>query len=878
MTKRIIFFGFLLLWMAVESQAQNLQFFRKDGGSVKYDATGVDSLYLNKSEGTITLYFSDGSRENIPAEETDSVVIYDETRSILSTLRQKGNYSTFLRLVQEDAYWTDQMNGATDLTVFAADDDSWQRFFAENANRLSPDPWHTATSYEALTAEQKNALLAAAIVAPQKIADTAGIGGSDDKLRVQSATKLAEVWTPILTPAYCDKYGITETDRTIISGTSSSAPWMAGNSFVEADIACGNGWLEQMAAPLKPLGTMADVIHENGNTDIFAYIMDLVVKDPDLSYPIKFDPAWAGYHDELLPEQDMAAMFVPSDKTMWSYFTEGAGQALLTAKPTSKEELIQQIDGISPSVLSALIRNGFMRSFAYTVPSKWSLLRDEAMQPLFDDVNKAKAKLDTCLLANNGMVYVMDQSFMSADYKSVTAPAYISSSCMIMKSAIYSGAIGVPDFMNLNYDAYLKVPQQDITFFLPPDSALAYYYDPISMKGRTPRVIVFQFTSGSFPVKVKVYNYFSPYRTGGEIGTIGGPLPGSLGTCSNEEVINRLKDILYSHTIVNDGTQDIHSRNEYYRTFGGDVVKVVRDASGKIVGAKGTFQLENERQGINTGTRGVTECVVTNSYESLTNGQTYALDAPLVPTYRSLWSIMTNDADRHFANEDGFGGETPYSEFYKLCAADSYQNLIVGCGLVDGNLTSSQMKTALKKYVTFINDKGLDFNLSYLLGNTPFTAYIPTNEAVQRAIAQGLPTWEEISEDFNSHSSDGMLTSFEDSLRIAEKIMILTDVVKAHFHYGLAIADQEPFRKEYKSLWIDRETMVSPKVTVNCTGNGNMSVTDWKGHTFDITDNKNVFVRDYTCSSSPIGSSMRGITINAYRPGVVHQINGVLGF
>ena len=79
------------------------------------------------------------------------------------------------------------------------------------------------------------------------------------------------------------------------------------------------------------------------------------------------------------------------------------------------------------------------------------------------------------------------------------------------------------------------------------------------------------------------------------------------------------------------------------------------------------------------------------------------------------------------------------------------------------------------------------------------------------------------------------------------------------------------------SLWIDRETMVSPKVTVNCTGNGNMSVTDWKGHTFDITDNKNVFVRDYACSSIPRGS-MTGITINAYRPGVVHQINGVLGF
>ena len=256
----------------------------------------------------------------------------------------------------------------------------------------------------------------------------------------------------------------------------------------------------------------------------------------------------------------------------------------------------------------------------------------------------------------------------------------------------------------------------------------------------------------------------------------------------------------------------------------------MRDASGRIIGAKGTFQLENERNGIINETPGATGCKVTDSYESLSNGQTYTLDAPLVPTYRSLWSMMTNDADRHRSEEDGFGGETPYSEFYGLCSADAYYDIIIGCGLVDGNLSARERQSALKKYITFISDKGLDYNLSYLTGNTPYTAYIPTNDAVRRAITQGLPTWEDIYEDYHSHCKPAIneetgepyyddegnpeytdqLSTYADSIRIAEKIMILTDVVKAHFHYGMAIADQEPFQKEYKSLWVDKETLTSP--------------------------------------------------------------------
>ena len=875
----------LLMGMHTGSRAQVFQVFEKNIKATKFQAANVDSISHNDTDGLTTIHLKNGNKQTFPKAETDSIVWYDPTNSILSKLQQGyfTQYPNFLHLLRDCGNefpnwrdrWTDYLNGVIDLTVFAANDEAWQRFFAENAKLPASNPWHTATSYDALTPDQKQTLLASALMSDRKISEM----GKQGILRLKSLTS-ADVWTPVLTPEYCALNSITEEDQRIICGALITTPWMPGVDITNVDVACTNGYLEQVSVPLTPLATMADIIHNNGKTNIFAHIIDCIQRNQSTDpygYGLKFDPSWAGYYYEMPPEKDMAAMFVPSDRTLWRYFTEGAGQIFLKvyyakegtadaipyAKPTTQDELLQQLDSIPADVLSIFVKQIMMRSFAGSVPSKMISLKDDAMEQMFyaEDIDK----LENCLLACNGAVYIMDKVYGPADFTSVTAPAFVSYINRIIKSAIYG------DFMNLNYYTYLKAPQQDITFFLPSDEALGYYYyDPISMKSRTPRVIKFSYVGGSFPVKLQFYNYYCPYnKDKGQVGTIGNLIPGTS-LYTNSEVTNRLQDILYNHTIVNDGTQDIHSRNEYYRTFGGDVVKVERDASGNIIAAKGTFQLENERLNIVSETPGVTECKVEDSYESLSNGQTYTLNAPLVPTYRSLWSIMTNDADMAEWIE-GMGGNTPYSEFYKLCAAD--EDVIVGCGLVDEWLSPSQSKSALKQFKTFISDNGLDYNFAHLSGNTPYTAYIPTNEAVQAAIAQGLPTWNDIRKDYQNNCS-----TYADSVRIAGKIMTLTNVIKAHFHYGMAIADQEPFQKEYKSLYLDEQTLVSPKVKVNCIGSGKMTVTDWNGHTFNITNNKNVFVRDYTCSDSPINRAMKGITMNGYRSGVVHQIDGVLGF
>ena len=1009
---KILALAALLLGMAAEGQAQVFQVFQKDGRAPKFQAAAVDSLSHNNAEGLTTIHLKDGKKETFQKAATDSIVWYDPTNSILSTLRQKAGYTLFLRLVQESEWWTDMLSGATDLTVFAADDNAWQRFFAENAKLPSPNPWRTATSYEALTADQKRALLYTAISAGSvnraDLIRTKSLAAGLEALEHLSGSEVpihynpAEKWywerfhevnggkgiwlasdssfryTSFFTPEKLKTFNVTETDLSIIF--PAKAPQMAnGVDILQQDISATNGTILGVASPLVPLQSMADVIRTNGKTNIFSHILDLFsapfyspvltesykkmypeftdsiftkryfsynnystkggyvwhdsygrpmlfepgplgtyqrynpyknVNSYDNAPGLRFDPGWAGYYDEVAPEKDMAAMFVPSDEALWHYFTKGAGQALILTyyantgtpneipytAPTNYDELYRQIDCIPVSTMASIfVNNNMMRSFTGSVPSKWGKLTDEAMEPLFDDVDKAVSQLDTCLLANNGMVYVMNRVNMPADFSSVTAPAYASKTNLIMQSAIYD------DYMNLNYHIYLKAPQQDITLFLPSDSALYYYYDPISMKSRTPRAIEFYYVGGSFPIKLRLRNYYSPYNTSGpddpNLGTIGNMIPGSS-LYTNNEVTDRLKDILYNHTIVNDGTQDIHSRNEYFRTFGGDVVKVVRDASGNIIGAKGGFQMENERLGIANDTPGITECKVNRSYESLSNGQTYSLAAPLVPTWRSLWSLMSNDQDQAQYGKEGFGGETPYSEFFKLCAADAYETEIIGCGLVDGNLSWVQRESALKKYKIFIKDNGLDYNFSLLSGNTPYTAFIPTNEAVRKAIAQGLPTWDDIYEDYRSHCQpyiddetgepvvdyDGeieysdQLKSIEDSIRISEKIMMLTNFVKAHFCFGMAIADQEPFRSEYTSLAYDRNIELFQKLIVDCKGGQQMTVTDWNGNTVNVTAGKNVFVRDYTCSSSPVNVAMKGIQMNSHRSGVVHLIDGVLGF
>jgi uncharacterized surface protein with fasciclin (FAS1) repeats len=219
-----------------------------------------------------------------------------------------------------------------------------------------------------------------------------------------------------------------------------------------------------------------------------------------------------------------------------------------------------------------------------------------------------------------------------------------------------------------------------------------------------------------------------------------------------------------------------------------------------------------------------------------------------------------------------------------------------------------------------VADNGLDFNVQFF-NNYRYTIFVPTNNAVKQAIADGLPTWEEIYEDYHSHCKPYLdengnpridpngdieytdeLISYEDSMRIQAKITYLTNFVRYHFADNSIFADKTTLApSEMVTSSYDKELELFCKLHVERKDNGSgtdLRVCDdvtWKknGNSMDgtspqpfvtlnvaaddgVTDVRNILARDISCSSTPKNVSMNKITISSSSAAVIHSIDGYL--
>lgn len=703
----------------------------------------------------------------------------------------------------------------------------------------------------------------------------------------------------------------------------------------EKDIVCENGYINITDGVIRPLPNMAEIIRTNGKTQIFSHILDRfcapyynesvtrayknlhedftdsifskryismlsvnkepLTKDPyddpfrdsDGEPALKFDPGWNSFSDEVTANEDMAAMFVPSDRVMKEYFSRGGGGWELietycdpNASHETLDDLFRNIDNIPMSTIQSLVNIIMFRSFSGSVPSKMLSLKDDANEQIFYEEDKAR--IDTALLGCNGVVYIMDKVYGPADYTSVAAPAYISKKNLIMRWAIYNGekqSADNPDFMGLNYYAYLKAMRSNFTLFLPSDDAMNFYYDPISLKTRRPRVLEFSYkqisSNTEIPVKVQAFRYNT---TTGEKGSA--YIGASNVTIDQTETINRLKDILESHTIVHDGSNPIDNQDEYYLTKNGSAVQVIRDGStpsgdkpgSDIKKVLGGFQIENQVAGITNGSLGSNSCNIIQYYKK-DNGQTLTLDAPIIPTSKSVYNILGN-IDLRYA-------ENPFENFFQLC--QTREEIVRACGLVDEKLSASQQASTMKKYNIFVKDNGIDYNVQFF-NNYRYTVLVPTNEAVQNAINNGLPTWEEIEEDFNNCKNENdQLTTTTDSLRLQAKITYLLNFIRCHFADNSLFVDKsERSKQDFVTASFDSESGTFVKISLwreQEGGETKLKAKDsYKDDVLTVTDKKNIMARDVSLTKAIDASttSLNGISIDASSFAVIHQINGVL--
>ncbi|MBQ6966011.1 MAG: fasciclin domain-containing protein [Bacteroidaceae bacterium] len=623
----------------------------------------------------------------------------------------------------------------------------------------------------------------------------------------------------------------------------------------------------------------------NGNT----------VFDDKSNKPLPYDPGWNTYmtDSKTEKERDMAAIFCPTDKKLMEYFfsSEGGGRFLvkayapdllnqITENTTDLDLVYQAIDQIPRSTIRALLNNLMKESFISTVPSKFETIKNSAQDAMFDEqYDYHRDNILGVLLANNGVIYMMDEVTTPAEYAAVSAPAYVETDKHIFNWAVQSASLGgIPT----NYYAYLLAMSSRFSFFVPNDENF-WYIDPLSFYSPTVeasssgtvligRAYNYTWDTTNSRPRVASYQYRYDITTGtGEIGQI--VSTENVGeTCYG----NRLKDMLETHTVIHEDNTEITGIDEtqtgvecaqhYYITKNNAVLYVdnaERRTNGMTV--KGGWQIYNntERSVIGFDDKSAQ----TNGYG---NGFAYMIDQPLIPTIESIYSVLYNNSD--------------FSTFFDLCQTDAEVLKEIG-------ITST---TDQAKYTIFVNNKGLPCydkttgnivnsatNVRFF-NNYRYTVYVPTNAAMDAAKAAGLPTWQDIRDYLELDLEDDQKTDLtqeqEDARNLKAKAMVTTIVnfVKNHFQDNSVFADASPVAAtQYETATINSETGVYSKIQVSSSGNGSLSVTDANGKTCNITNNKNIIARDYITNgnSNPISC-----TITSSSSAVIHGIDGVLDY
>lgn len=644
-------------------------------------------------------------------------------------------------------------------------------------------------------------------------------------------------------------------------------------------------------------------LYSDANTDPKGNPTGNTVFNTNSNKPLPFDPGWNQYKSDAQTdkEQDMAVIFCPTDDKLMNYFFSqaGGGRFLVKAyapdlvdkineKTTDLELVYQAIDQIPRQTIRALLNNLMKESFLSSVPSKFATIKNSAQDAMFDEADNYHVNriLET-KLANNGIIYMMDEVTTPAEYAAVSAPAYVETNKRIFNWAVQSDKLGgIPT----NYYAYLLAMSSRFSFFVPNDEGSTVdgkngilYIDPLSFYNPTVnqgesgatltgRAYFYQWDEKNSAPTVKSYEYIYDITSG----------EGHLGDQKSSETVsatcygNRLKDMLETHTIIHEDNSEstgidetstgVECNQHYFVSKNGSVIHV-NNASQRADGmsVEGGWQLANKETCDVTGFDD--KSAQTNGYG---NGYAYMINKPMMPTIESVYSALYENPDFHY--------------FFELCQTD--EDVLKALDIT-GN--------AQNKYKIFVDNKGIPCydkssgqkvasttNVRFF-NNYRYTVYVPDSTAMKEAFKNGLPKWSDIRKLLELDKEEGEemddLTEEEEAARIVKATAMCTAIVnfvKNHFQDNSIFADDPAISETpYETATINSSTGVYCKLKVSSQGNGTLTVKDPAGNVRNITKDKNIIARDYITNGA---STAITTTLTSSSSAVIHGIDGALDY
>lgn len=745
--------------------------------------------------------------------------IYERLQEGIEVDGQTKSFNYTLRLI-DDLGYTTLLSKTGSRTLFVASDQSYDQWFKDNS-------WGV-TSYDQLTLSQKKQLFNGSMIKNayllELMSNTAAGQNQEEPskgtcMRRETAADLYdnvpvykvsdfpkndlkpeahvnEAWSSVRSagkdiyifkdnttapmihflPAFMEYNNITDDDLiTISNGESSSIQdsWINGKKVISAEQTCKNGYIYVIDGVMESNNNMAEIIHNNPNTQIWSkllmrfsvpqklntaaqnefwryfperraaqdsiYSLSYLNKSEDHGLKVlpgskenvndgdllKFDPGWNQYTvDSETMGNDAACMLVPTDDVLTEWFVNGAG------KPLYQE--YGSWDNISDATVAQLINVNMVESFVSSVPSKFTSIQDEAQRSM----GITKNDVDKCIMGCNGVIYITNRVFQPAAFSSVLYPTTLKNetTLSVITRALNGQSVKTKEW--LDFSPYLNAMDTRFSLIIPYNvktsinpAKVKYpvlrYIDPVSYG--LPSQYLMEFYYDGKQVQCRVYAC-----TVAEDGTVTvtDTEGKTISTTNAQNVIeNRLYNLIDNSIIVGALSDD----QTYYKTKAGSVIK-----AGKVDGQQsfqGGFQLETGEYVIvpdsatydmGQSGNGITYCVSGDA-----NADYSKVDVPMTAS-KSVYQLLKEEADK--------GGD---HLFYDL--------------LFDSQCPLWKIQDG--SYFSCLNPES-NKNIS-LFDNYNYTIYVPTDEAIEKLINSGaLPTWEQ----YGDASDDAVKTQISNCI------------------------------------------------------------------------------------------------------------------
>ena len=792
--------------------------------------------------------------------------------SIFSWLEENGNFTNTVRMI-EDLGYKEVLAKTGSKTLFVADDDAYERFFRNNSWGVRNYEQFSLSQKKLLlfgsmmdNSMQLNSLPSVEGTPPREGECMRRFASSTpfDSVAVLSAQQMPDnpYWARYKTsgqPMVCMTDNstvplvqfiekqlvnkrITNSDYDFLyNHTTQRAAGDASINGVQvetANIKCSNGFIHKMSDVITPLPNMAELISTKKNVSVFHKLMErfsapywvgetsttqynyLYNTHVDSVYQkryfseksqgglplnatpdngpvnglLKFDPEWNAYYaglddqgGNIALQRDMAVMMVPSDQAMEQYWETGAGKVL--------RDYYGSWDNVPDEVVVKLLNNNMLSSFVSSVPSKFSGILNDANDPMGVEVEA----IDSVYLGCNGAIYLTNRVYSPTAYVSVSFPALVNETMKILYWGIEQ----------LQYNVYLNSLNSYYSFFIPTNKAMLEYIDPCSYGKNQTQLFRFHYDPTKVNVQDRVWASIWNYDV--ETKEVGD----SVGRASNDQVRNRLKDILETHIVIGN-VEDGHT---YYRTKGGTEIKVnnVKAGIGGMT-VEGSYQT-NEGSPI----------LISDIYDQTDggNGKSYILEGePILGTRRTVHDMLAEKPE--------------FSKFLEL---------MEGSGLFEQihNKRNACGGTNVSVFNTY-----------------HYTIYVPTNESIEQLQKQGkLSSWEAV----DAFEEAGNLTAkTRDSLQIV-------NFLKYHIQDNALFIGAEPDAGDFETAVIDPSTERFYRVSASLT-DGGITIVDHAGNTRHVvTTNPNLYnlvAREFQYNNS---DPTRATMIETSSSAVIHLID-----